>query len=114
MALTLSAIATALTAVSSAVKASEVIYTAGAQLIQVAETAYASASSAGATKKAAVLAALEALAKDLGTEWSTISAEVSSWIDMVIQTWNVVKNIGATPVVPLAPVADVPASQQTL
>ncbi|TCL06886.1 hypothetical protein [Sodalis ligni] len=105
MSFSLSAVATALTTVASAVKASEVIYEAGAQLIQIAENAYSNASGSGATKKVAVLAALEALCTEIGEDWSTIKAEISAWIDMVIQTWNTLKSF-VTPMEDPTPVAD--------
>lgn len=91
MSLTLSTIATALTTVASAIKASETIYDYAAQLISVAETAYESTSGSGAAKKEAVMAALKAVAAQLGEEWDAIKSAVSSWIDMVIQTWNTLK-----------------------
>lgn len=91
MSFSLSTIASALSVVAGAVQASEVIYKAGAELIQVAEDAYASATGAGSTKKAAVLKALEAFCVSIGEQWDSLKDELSSWIDMVVQSWNKLK-----------------------
>ncbi|WP_312926628.1 hypothetical protein [Pseudescherichia sp.] len=95
MTFSLSAIASALSVAASVVQSSEVIFKAGAELIQVAEDAYTHATGTGATKKAAVLAALKAFAEDIGQNWDELKDEVSSWIDMVVQSWNKLKALSA-------------------
>lgn len=91
MSVSLSTISSALSLIASSVQATEVIYKAGAELIQVAEDAYSSSVGSGLTKKAAVLKALEAFCVSIGENWDALKAEVSSWIDMVIQSWNKLK-----------------------
>lgn len=93
MSISLTAVATALTTVSAAIKASEIIFEAGAQLVQVAESAYTTTAGSGASKKVAVLAGLKAFVEHLGENWDELKAELSDWIDMVIQTWNNLKAI---------------------
>lgn len=97
MTFSLSSIATALTVVSGAVQASEVIYKAGAELIVVAENAYDASIGSGSTKKAAVIAALKEFATSLGENWDAIHEEISAWIDVVIQSYNKLKAL-VTPV----------------
>ena len=95
---TLSSMAVALSPISGAVQASEVIYRAGADLIHVAEQAYAESDASGSTKKMAVLKALEAFALSIGENWDAIRAEISAWIDMVVQSWNKLKELAPAPV----------------
>lgn len=102
--LSLSTIATALAKVGSivtaaetiattTVTAAETIYQYGASMIVAAEAAYSAQSGAGATKKAAVLAAVQAVVTALGEDWSKLSAQLSSWIDMVISAWKEASSI---------------------
>jgi len=100
----LSSIAVALSTISGAVQASEVIYRAGAELIHVAERAYAESGASGSTKKVAVLKALEAFALSIGENWDTIRAEVSAWIDMVVESWNRLKTLAPAPSAATVPV----------
>jgi len=97
MKFSLSSIAVALSTISGAVQASEVIYRAGADLIHVAEQAYAESDASGSTKKMAVLKALEAFALSIGENWDAIRAEISAWIDMVVQSWNKLKELAPAP-----------------
>ncbi|MBZ6397049.1 MULTISPECIES: hypothetical protein [Pantoea] len=91
MSFSLSAIATALSVVAGAVQATEIIYKAGAELIVVAENAYSASVGSGATKKAAVLQALQAFCVSVGQNWALLKDELSSWVDMVVQSWNTLK-----------------------
>lgn len=96
MTFSLSTIATALTTVSTVIKATEVIYEAGAQLIVNAENAYANTVGTGATKKAAVMAALKAFVLSIGESWDDLKAELSAWIDLVISSWNSLKSLAVS------------------
>lgn len=90
--ISLASIANALTVVAaalpSAITAAEDIYKFGATMIVDAETAYSTTTGTGATKKAAVLAAVEAFVVALGQDFSKIEADLSAWIDMVLSAYN--------------------------
>ncbi|WP_347558595.1 hypothetical protein [Robbsia sp. KACC 23696] len=97
----ISTIATsAVTLASTTVTVAETIYKYGAEMITAAESAYDAQTGAGASKKAAVMAALQAFVTALGEDWSKMASELSSWIDMVIAAWKsavaLVQNIGTT------------------
>lgn len=81
----------------TAVANAKLVYTYAANVIHAAETAYAGQESAGATKKAAVLAAAEAFAASLGANWSLLEAGLSAWIDVVIAGYNAAAVVMGTP-----------------
>jgi hypothetical protein len=83
-----SALVTVAQKAETAVADAKLVYTYAANVIHAAETAYAGQTNAGATKKAAVLAAAEAFATSLGANWSLLEAGLSAWIDVVIAGYN--------------------------
>lgn len=107
MALTLTAIATAVAAaqtiatgteavaegVSSAITVAKKIYNFAAEMISTVEEAYSAQTSAGATKQAAVLAAVQALVEGLGLDWSTYEASITAFIKTTIAAYNGITNI---------------------
>lgn len=105
-----SALATAVSTAEATVTVAEDVYTFGATMIDAAESAYSSTSGSGATKKAAVMAALAAFVAALGQDFSKIEAELSAWIDMVIAAYrSIVASLTTSP----APVASLSTSAST-
>lgn len=88
----LSSIANALIVVAdalpAAVTAASDIYKFGAAMIVAAENAYSSTTGSGATKKAAVMASIQAFVEALGQNFSAIEKQISAWIDMVIAAYR--------------------------
>lgn len=86
----LSTIAAALTAVSTAVDTTKILLGYTGAVMAAVEDAYNGKRNAGAAKKLAVLVAVEALARQLGAEWVSFKATVSEWIDNVKAVYNAV------------------------
>jgi hypothetical protein len=70
------------------------LYNYAIALANQAETTYAAQTSAGASKKAAVMAVVGAMAQKLGTDWTTLQPQVSTLIDNAVAAVNVAKTLG--------------------
>jgi len=92
-----SALVTVAQKAETAVADAKLVYSYAANVIHAAETAYAGQTSAGSTKKAAVLAAAEAFATSLGANWTLLEAGLSAWIDVVIAGYNAAAVVMGTP-----------------
>lgn len=84
----LTLLSSALAAAVAVAGSTRKLYDYAADLIVAAETSYSTALNTGATKKAAVMAAVKAAAEQLGIEWAAIEAEMSAWIDYVKAAYN--------------------------
>lgn len=91
---TIGEIAAAMNAAATVITATSQLFSFVGQLMETAENAYAGIANSGGTKKAAVLAALAALAKTIGENFAAIQTQISSWIDVVKSAYNAA--IGAT------------------
>lgn len=100
--------------VENAASQAQQIYSYAGKVVAAAETAYAGQTGAGATKKAAVLAAAEAFATSLGANWSLISSALSAWIDVLIAAWNAAADIAGAPTVNQAAVDTTVQSVETV
>ena len=106
-----SALVTVAQKTETAVADAKLVYSYAANVIHAAETAYAGQTNAGATKKAAVLAATEAFATSLGANWTLLETGISAWIDVVIAGYNAAAVVMGTPQVNQA---KVDAAMQTV
>lgn len=100
MSITVNTLATIVTGVSAIASGVVSVYENGAKLLEImkaaivkVEEAYASLKASGATKKALVLATLQAAAEALGEAWDKIMDYFSALIDSVVDLYNTAKDV---------------------
>lgn len=100
MSITVNTLATIVTGVSAIASGIVSVYENGEKLLEImkaaivkVEEAYASLKAAGATKKALVLATLQAAAEALGEAWDKIMDYFSALIDSVVDLYNTAKDV---------------------
>lgn len=100
MSITVNTLATIVTGVSAIASGVVSVYENGEKLLEImkaaivkVEEAYASLKAAGATKKALVLATLQAAAEALGEAWYKIMDYFSALIDSVVDLYNTAKDV---------------------
>lgn len=83
-----SKVSTAIAIAQAAEPAVAKVYAAVASMVVDAESAYASAESAGKSKLASVLVGAEAVAADVGKDWASLVDDVTSLVTVIKSTYN--------------------------
>lgn len=88
MSVSLSGIATAMADAATIITSTSSLFGYVGGLMETVENAYTGDIASGSTKLAAVLAGLQALATELGEDFSSIEAQITAWIATVKAAYN--------------------------
>lgn len=96
MSISLSTIATAMSAAAPVLTAGSKLFNYVGTLMESAEKAFATATAnSGSSKKAVVLAAIQTIAKVIGENFEAIKEQVAAFIDVVKTAYNTVVSVTA-------------------